>query len=221
MPVAVVTGANRGIGLELAKQLSSDHEVIGVCRQGSPELEQLGIRVESGIDITQRDDLQRLAENLAEISIDLLINNAGLMRPSSLAGIERELADWRAQFEVNALAPLRVTSALLSRLQSGGKVVIITSRMGSIADNTSGGSYAYRMSKAAVNAAAMSLAHELAGRQIAVGLLHPGYVRTDMTGGHGQVEPEESAANLIRRIQELDLTSSGHFRHANGEALPW
>lgn len=221
MACTVITGANRGIGLELARQLSQDHEVIAVCRQSSPELDELDVRVESGIDITRSEGIVRLRERLAACRIDLLINNAGLLKSSSLDGIENELEDWRAQYEVNALAPLRVTSALKDRLEEGGRVVIITSRMGSIADNTSGGAYAYRMSKAAVNTAGVSLAHELKDRRIAVGLLHPGYVRTDMTGNTGHIDPAEAAGNLLERIAELDLARSGSFRHANGEDLPW
>ncbi|AKS41908.1 SDR family oxidoreductase [Wenzhouxiangella marina] len=221
MATAVITGANRGIGLELARQLSGDFDIIGICRRSSEELDALGVRVEAGIDITQGQDLQRMAARLAGVSIDLLINNAGLLRPSSLAGIEDELDDWRAQFEVNALAPIRVTSALREQLAEGGKVVIITSRMGSIADNDSGGAYAYRMSKSAVNSAGVSLAHELKGRSIAVGLLHPGYVRTGMTGHTGHIDPDQAAAQLIERIHELDMRLTGSFRHANGESLPW
>ena len=222
MSVVLITGANRGIGLELARQLSQrGEEVIGVCRQTSSELEALGVRVEAGIDITRREDLEKLRQRLGETRLDLLINNAGLLHSTSLSGIEDELDDWRAQYEVNALAPMRVSNALADRINDGGKVVIITSRMGSIADNTSGGHYGYRMSKAAVNTAGVSLAHELKDRRIAVALLHPGYVRTGMTGNTGHIDPDEAAAGLIARIDELDLESTGCFRHANGENLPW
>ena len=222
MTTIVITGANRGIGYELARQLSERGDrIIAVCRTASPELEALDVSVESGIDVTRRESLKELAGRLADVDVDVLINNAGLLRSSSLDGIEEELDDWRAQYEVNALAPVRVTGALNDRIADGGRVVIITSRMGSIADNTSGGAYAYRMSKAAVNAAGVALAHDLENRGIAVGLLHPGYVRTDMTGRTGHVDAEEAAHNLIARIDELDLGRSGSFRHANGEDLPW
>lgn len=222
MTTYVITGANRGIGLEMARHLSERGErVIAVCRGASPELESLGVTVEAGIDVTRSDGLADLRQRLADVDIDVLINNAGLLRASSFDGIEDELDAWRAQYEVNALAPVRVTSALNERLVDGGRVVIITSRMGSIADNTSGGAYAYRMSKAAVNSAAVSLAHELRARNIAMGLLHPGYVRTDMTGKTGHIEPDEAARQLVERIDELDLDRSGSFRHANGEDLPW
>ena len=222
MTTTLITGANRGIGFELARQLKqAGHDIIAVCRQSSAELDALGVRVEAGIDLTDGASLAELTDRLSGTKIDLLINNAGVLRASSLADIEDQLADFRLQYEVNALAPLRVTRALLGNLVDGGKLIIITSRMGSIADNTSGGQYAYRMSKAAVNTAGVSLAHELKDRQIAVGLLHPGYVRTDMTGKTGHVDPDEAAANLIQRIEELSLATSGSFRHANGEALPW
>ncbi len=222
MKTAVITGANRGIGLELARQLSDrGYRVIGVCRHSSPELNAMDVEVEEGVDVTSADSLADLPERLRGNRIDLLVNNAGLLRQSSLEGIESELDDWRAQFEVNSLSPIRVTSALRNHLNDGGKVVIITSRMGSIADNTSGGAYAYRMSKAAVNAAGASLAHEFSERGIAVGLLHPGYVRTGMTGNTGHVDASEAAASLVDRIDELNMELTGSFRHANGEALPW
>lgn len=222
MTTYVITGANRGIGLEMARQLTErGNRVIAVCRSSSDELEALDLSIEAGIDVTRSDGLAELRSRLADVDIDVLINNAGLLRPSSLAGIENELDHWRAQYEVNALGPVRVTSALSERLVDGGKVVIITSRMGSIADNTSGGAYAYRMSKAAVNTAGVSLAHEFESRGIAVGLLHPGYVRTSMTGGNGFIDPDEAASQLLERIDELDLDRSGTFRHANGEELPW
>lgn len=222
MTTSLITGANRGIGFELARQLkSAGHAVIAVCRRSSAELDALGVRVEAGIDITRADGLATLVERLQGVAIDLLINNAGVLRSSSLAGVEDQLDDFRLQYEVNALAPLRVTRALLGNLVDGGKLIIITSRMGSITDNTSGGQYAYRMSKAAANTAGVSLAHELRDRGIAVGLLHPGYVRTGMTGNTGHVDADEAAAGLIRRIDELSLETTGSFRHANGEELPW
>jgi NAD(P)-dependent dehydrogenase (short-subunit alcohol dehydrogenase family) len=125
------------------------------------------------------------------------------------------------QFKVNAVAPLRITEALLGNLQNGSKVAFITSRMGSIADNTSGSYYGYRMSKAALNAAAMSLTRELHPKGIAVAILHPGYVQTAMVNFGGDISAEESARHLSRRIAELNLDNSGTFWHANGEIMPW
>jgi NAD(P)-dependent dehydrogenase (short-subunit alcohol dehydrogenase family) len=126
----------------------------------------------------------------------------------------------REQFEVNALGPLRVTAALLGSLGEGSKVAIITSRMGSVADNTSGKMYGYRMSKAAVNMAGVSLARDLAPRGIAVALLHPGMVATEMTGGRG-ISAEESVRGLLARVDGLTMETTGTFWHMNGEVLPW
>lgn len=222
METTVITGANRGIGLEMARRLvDRGYHVIAVCRSASPQLQALDVQVEAGIDITQRHCLEELADRLRGRRIDLLVNNAGLLIPTRLDSIEDEIDNWRAQYEVNALAPLRVTQALVNHLNDGSKVVIVSSRVGSIADNGSGGAWAYRMSKSAANMAGVNLAHELAGRRIAVGLLHPGFVRTEMTGGQGHVEPAEAAAGLVERIDELSMETTGSFRHANGETLPW
>ena len=222
MKTAVITGANRGIGLELVRQLGDrGYRIIAVCRKASPELKVLDAQIEEGIDITDRSSLEELADRLSGRRIDLLVNNAGVLVPSSLEHIEDEIEDWRRQYEVNALGPLRVTHALVNHLIDGGKVVIISSRVGSIADNGSGGAWAYRMSKAAVNMGGVNLAHELKDREIAVGLLHPGFVRTDMTGKRGDVDPSEAAAGLVERIDELSMETTGSFRHANGQDLPW
>ena len=218
----VITGANRGIGLALARLYNDRGEnVIAVCRESSGELDALGVQVESGIDVTDGASLADLSGRLSGIAIDVLINNAGVMRSTSFDEIENQLEAFRLQFEVNSLAPLRVTRALVDRLGTGSKVAIITSRMGSIADNDSGGHYGYRMSKTAVNMGGVSMALELKERGIAVGLLHPGYVRTEMTGNTGHVETDESATGLIRRIDELSMENTGSLHHANGEQLPW
>jgi len=218
----VITGANRGIGLALARRYRDRGDnVIAVCRESSEALDALGVRVESAIDVTDSGSLADLATRLSGVDIDVLINNAGVMRPTSLDDIENQLDAFRLQFEVNSLAPLRVTRALLDRLGEGSRVAIVTSRMGSIADNDSGGHYGYRMSKTAVNMGGVSMALELKERGIAVGLLHPGYVKTGMTGHTGHVETDESAAGLVRRIDELSMESTGSFHHANGEELPW
>ena len=127
----------------------------------------------------------------------------------------------RAQLELNAIAPLFLTRALAPRLHAGAKVALITSRMGSIGDNGSGRYYGYRMSKAALNAAGVSLAHDLEPRGIAVVMLHPGSVRTGMTGGHGEIEADVAVRGLLQRIDELTLETTGRFLHQNGEVLPW
>jgi len=220
MGVSVVTGANRGIGLEFARQLKMRRtNLVAVCRKSSPELDALGVRVESGIDLTEPAAWSQLAERLAHDNIDLLIQNAGVLLPDSLEDVD--LNKVRAQFELNAIAPLFLTRALAPRLHTGSKVALITSRMGSIADNGSGGFYGYRMSKAALNAAGVSLAHDLKPRGIAVVILHPGSVRTEMTRGHGMIKTDESVQGLLLRIDQLRLETTGRFLHQNGEALPW
>ncbi|HKP57533.1 MAG TPA: SDR family oxidoreductase [Polyangiales bacterium] len=218
MTTALVTGANRGIGYELSKQLKArGHDVIAVCRKSSPELDSLGVRVEAGIDVA--DAASELGKRVAGVDLDLLVANAGILRGDNLADLDFEsVID---QLQVNAVGTLRSVHALLPRLRKGAKIALITSRMGSIGDNGSGGYYGYRMSKAALNAAGVSLARDLKGRGIAVAILHPGYVRTDMTGNQGGIAPSESAAQLLARIDALDLQNSGTFWHANGEILPW
>lgn len=218
--VALVTGANRGIGLELCRQLHERGDtVIAACRQTSEGLASLGVRVETGVDVADEQAVTSLARRLASVTLDLLINNAGVLRVDSLGHVR--MPDVKEQFEINALGPLRVTQALLKNLSEGAKVAIITSRMGSIEDNGSGAMYGYRMSKAALNAAGVSLARDLFPRRIAVVILHPGYVRTQMTALNGSVDPDEAARGLIARIDELSLESTGRFLHANGERLPW
>jgi NAD(P)-dependent dehydrogenase (short-subunit alcohol dehydrogenase family) len=159
---------------------------------------------------------------LAGVRLDTVFLNAGILRNESLDRLDADAFDgMREQFEVNTLGPLRVARSLLDRLGKGSKIAIITSRMGSMADNGSGGYYGYRASKAAVNAIGRSLAMDLAPRGIAVFLLHPGYVASDMTGGNGDVSTTESAAGLIARLDSLSLAETGTFWHANGQALPW
>ena len=163
--------------------------------------------------------METVAKKLHGRSIDLLINNAGILSNETLDEID--FAGIRQQFEVNAIGPLRVATALLGNLKSGSRIAMLTSRMGSMADNSSGAYYGYRMSKAALNAAAKSLAIDLRDRGIAVGIFHPGYVKTRMTGFNGDVEAGDAARRLFDRIEELNLENSGRFVHANGEPLPW
>ena len=150
--------------------------------------------------------------------IDILVNCAGILTRESLNDLDIDRI--RRQIEINAIAPLRITAALQGCLGPGSKVAIITSRMGSIEDNTSGGYYGYRMSKAAVNIAARSLAHDLTDRGISVFLIHPGMVATEMTGHRG-IPPEEAAADLVVRIDSLGPEESGTFWHAKDGPLPW
>lgn len=217
----VITGANRGIGLQLARKFAAKLDrVYAVCRSPNAELEQVeGVQVIEGIDVAEEASMDALRKALDGVEIDVLVNNAGILRVDAIDDLDLE--GIRQQLEVNAIGPLRVTKALLPQMvKPGGKIAIITSRMGSIADG-SGGMYGYRMSKAAVNMAGSSLAHDLKADGISVGLLHPGYVATDMTSNQGNVSPADSARGLIERIEALDLDSTGTFWHMNGETLPW
>lgn len=220
MKTVVITGANRGIGLALCKEyLAQGCKVYGICRSTSVDLNATGAKVIEGIDVTNADAITQLPIRLAECSIDLLINNAGIFNHESLGSIN--YTNVTQQLLVNAIAPVRISEALLGLFSSEAKIAFITSRMGSIGDNTSGGYYGYRMSKAALNAAARSLSHDLKSRNIAVAILHPGYVQTAMVNFGGDITADESAQGLHQRIEELSMATTGGFWHANGERLPW
>jgi NAD(P)-dependent dehydrogenase (short-subunit alcohol dehydrogenase family) len=217
---ALVTGANRGIGLALCRRLKEGgRDVIAACRQSSPALDALGVRVEPGADVTSDDAIAALAHRLKDVALDELVCNAGILRDDELD--DRAYDDIREQLEVNAIGPLRVVAALRRNLSRGGKIALITSRMGSIGDNGSGGHYGYRMSKAALNAAGMSLARDLASSGVAVAILHPGYVRTDMTDHSGNIDAADAARQLVERLDALTPETTGTFWHASGQVLPW
>lgn len=219
MSTVLITGASRGIGLELTRLLHARGDtVIATSRSSSDELDALDVRKER-LDVTDQSSVDALAKRLDKERIDTLINNAGVLHGDTLDRLDFD--EIMQQIQVNTLGPLRVTAALKRRLRTGSKVAIITSRMGSIGDNDSGGAYGYRLSKAAVNAVGRSLAIDLGRDGIPVVLLHPGFVRTDMTGGRGNWDAPDAAAALIERIDELDADNAGRFLHANGEPLPW
>ncbi|MDU8945975.1 SDR family oxidoreductase [Ovoidimarina sediminis] len=219
MTTYLVTGANKGIGLQISAQLAArGDEVIAVCRSASSELRDLGLRIIEDIDVSEAHSVARLKSELGDEKIDVLLNNAGILHGDSFGNLDYE--DMVLQFRVNSLGPLRVTEALADNIADGGKVGIVSSRVGSIEDNGSGGYYGYRASKSAVNQIGMNLAHELKPRGIAVALLHPGMVATTMTGGNG-IDPVRAASGLIERMDELTLETSGHFWHAEGYELPW
>jgi len=219
MATVLVTGANRGIGLQLCTQYAQRGDtVVAACREPSSELAELGVRVIEGIDVGNGAAIEVLREELGDLQIDILVNNAGILLRDSFGDIDYDAL--MEQYRVNTLGPLRVTEALADNLQSGSKVAIVSSRVGSIDDNSSGGNYGYRASKAAVNMIGTNLKHELLPKGIAVALLHPGLVATDMTSGSG-VAPADSARGLIQRIDELTLENTGGFWHAEGYALPW
>ncbi len=216
----VITGANRGIGLALVNAyLQRGDTVYALCRNSSDALNATQAKVVSGVDVSKPDTLNTALAPLKDVKIDILINNAGVLGRESLSDWDPNTIDY--QFRVNALGPLLVTQVLQGNLTAGSKVGLVTSRMGSMADNGSGGYYGYRMSKAALNAAGVSLARDLAPKGIAVVLLHPGFVQTEMVNGSGDVDADTSAAGLVARVDDLSMETTGSFMHANGEALPW
>ena len=229
MSTVLVTGADRGIGNALCRAYHArgDH-VIAACLGDSNELRALGIRVEPGVDVTSDEAVQALAERLAgtDTMLDLLINNAGIAERDSLGALDYDAI--RRQIEVNTLGPLRVTEALLGQLKPGSTVAFITSRIGSLGDNRSGGLYGYRISKCAANMVAVNLAHDLGKRGIAAVILHPGMVATAMTFDderHEARPPEDAAAALIERIDRVEPTEPGAqpaFWHAPERTIiPW
>lgn len=224
MSLALVVGADRGIAHAICRQLAGrGDQVIAACLGEQSDLASLGIRVEPKVDVTSDAAVARLAERLRGTRLDWLLHVAGVLGVDEFGAID--FGDMRRQFEINTLGPLRVVQALAGCLGAGSKVGIVTSRVGSLADNGSGGLYAYRVSKAGANMVALNLHHDLSKRGIAVVALHPGTVATDLTKGFpgnlNYIQPEEAAAGLIRRMDELTLASSGEFRHANGQKLPW
>lgn len=227
MATWVIMGADRGIGAAMSVQIAARGDTaIAACFGESAELTAKGVEVAPGIDITNDAAVQKLLRQIGDRKVDVLVHNAGLV-------IERKLGEFdfdafHREFDVNTLGPLRVTQALLPRMGKGGKIGLVTSRVGSLSENGSGGLYGYRISKAAANMAGINLSHELKPRGIAVMCLHPGSVRTQMTAALTDqatvgmlVEPEVAAKGLIARLDELSLETTGSFRHANGQSLPW
>lgn len=220
----LINGTARGIGLELVRQLvGAGHSVVAVCRNPSEALAEAGATLVAGIDLADPAAPVRLAHALDALgigSLDAIIMNAGIYPDSGALGA-LDYAVVHHVFNINTVAQLAVAEALLPRLQHGGRLAFITSRMGSIADNTSGGSHAYRMSKAALNMVARTLSVDLRPRGIAVGVIHPGFVRTDMTHGRGLIDADTAAAGIIARVEAMTIDTSGSFWHQNGDLLPW
>jgi NAD(P)-dependent dehydrogenase (short-subunit alcohol dehydrogenase family) len=227
----LVTGANRGLGLEFARQYAADGwRVVAACRDpgAAGDLNRLaagsgGRIVVIALDVSDLASVRAAALSLAGTPIDLLINNAGVGSPRGQKLGALDYAAWARVLDVNTLGPMRVTEAFLDHLAAGAgkKVVTITSGMGSIADNGSGGSYAYRSSKAAVNMVVKSLSLDLAPRGITCIVMNPGWVRTDMGGPGGKISPEESISAMRRVIAKLKPADTGKFFNYDGGSYPW
>ncbi|KRC46453.1 MULTISPECIES: SDR family oxidoreductase [unclassified Nocardioides] len=232
MPTKVIIGADRGIAHSIAQQLhAAGNDVLAVTMGDGSDLVAAGIAVESGVNVTSEDDVARLAKRLESdgVEIDQLFHVAGVMFLDDIETVDYD--DVRKQFEINTIGPLRVIRALRGFLVEGAKVGILTSRVGSLNDNTSGGDYAYRISKAAANMVALNLHHDLSKGGVAVQALHPGMVNTGLLDAMTPedreraasilVTPEQSASNLISVLDSLTVETGGKFQHANGDILPW
>jgi NAD(P)-dependent dehydrogenase (short-subunit alcohol dehydrogenase family) len=216
MPTVLITGANRGIGLEFARQYAeADWDVIATARQSNAELDALGVRVES-LDLS---DAEAVAAFKVDRPLDLFIANAGTSQPMNTQGAENARA-WQAMMMVNAIAPYQLGKGLLSKMQEGGKMIAISSGMGSIGEN-SGGWVPYRTSKAALNMAWSNLALEAKPRGVACVLFSPGWVKTDMGGRGAEITPEESVSAMRTLIERLPIEDSGRFLRRDGSELPW
>jgi NAD(P)-dependent dehydrogenase (short-subunit alcohol dehydrogenase family) len=223
----VVIGADKGIGLEIVKALKARGEpaLAAVCLGEGEAVLDVAETVIPRVNVASGPDVARMAAALREKyrRIDVLFHISGIMSMDSLGALDFEQA--KREYDINALGPLRTVEACLPMLLEGSKVGIVTSRVGSLSDNSSGGQYAYRLSKCAANMAGLNLHHDLSKRGIAVRMLHPGMVKTDLVkdypGEFNYIMPAQAAAGLIARMDDLTLASSGEFRHANGELLPW
>jgi len=216
MPKVLVTGANRGLGLEFARQYSEDGwDVIATARESSPELDRLGVRVET-LDLS---DAGAVAAFTVDGPLDLFIANAGTNRPIN-AETAQDARDWQVMMMVNAIAPYMLGRALLPKMAEGGKMIAISSGMGSIGD-IGGGWVPYRTSKAALNMAWSTLALEARGRGIACVLFSPGWVKTRMGGAGAEITPEESIGDMRKLIDRLTIDDSGKFLRRNGSEIPW
>jgi len=223
-PSVLITGANRGLGLEFARQYAADGwQVIGTARKPDDAVELKALRVRTmPLDVTSQQSVDALAEALDGHSIDLLINNAGIFpRVSTIADIN--IDDYSRTLAVNLLGPVRVTRALLPNLQGSElkTVINITSQLGSIGLNTSGNFYGYRESKAGLNMFSRTLAKELAGDGFTVVTLHPGWVRTDMGGANAPLTPEKSVSMMRSVIDGLTPVANGTYLSYKGEEVPW
>jgi NAD(P)-dependent dehydrogenase (short-subunit alcohol dehydrogenase family) len=227
----LITGANRGLGLEFAAEYAADGwQVFAACRSpaGAGRLKDLarnaGDRVSVlAMDVTDMESIRKAAMHLKDATIDVLINNAGISGPRGQTTGNVDYGAWAHVFDVNTLGPLRVLEAFIDQLARSERklVVTITSGMGSIADNTSGGSIPYRSSKAAVNMVMRSAAIDLAPHHVTCVLLSPGWVRTDMGGPDARLTPQQSVSAMRGLIAKLGPEDSGKFFHYDGRQYPW
>lgn len=222
-----ITGANRGLGLEFVKQYSKDGwKIWAACR--NPEKAEKLKAIKGDINFIQLDvlnptDLKKISQDFVNEPVHLLVNNAGIYGPGDTDLRTFDYDVWREVMEVNFYGPMRVLQTLLPSLKKAGKskAITVTSKMGSITDNIKGGSYYYRTSKAALNAAMKSAAIDLEGEGVIVSLLHPGWVQTDMGGSNAMITAEESVEGMKKLIDHFSGRDSGHFYDYKGLVVPW
>jgi NAD(P)-dependent dehydrogenase (short-subunit alcohol dehydrogenase family) len=226
----LITGANRGIGLELVKQYAeNDWQVYACCRSPdqATELKQLADQYSQisihPLDVSNNADIHALAKALDGQSIDILLNNAGIYGPYDAHVGNTDEQQWIDCFRINSIAPMKVTEAFLPHVSASQTKLIATmsSKMGSMADNGSGGSYLYRSSKAAVNAVMKSLSIDLKAKGIKVAILHPGWVKTDMGGPNAEITTQECVKHLRRNLDNVTLDNTGTFFEIDGSVIPW
>ena len=225
----LITGANRGIGLELSEQFAEDGwQVLACCRNPSAaeQLQALagrfGIEVHA-LDVTDYEQMGSLSDQLVDKPIDILLSNAGIYGSKGAGFGEIDPREWRDVLEVNTIAPLMLAQAFVEQVAASHQklVAVISSKVGSIADNSSGGSYMYRSSKTAVNQVVKSLSIDLAGRGISAISLHPGWVQTDMGGPNAEISTDTSVSGLKNILQSAGLAQSGQFIEYDGSSIPW
>lgn len=230
MPTVLITGANRGLGLEFCRQYVGQGWKVIACSRNpatADELAVLGqqhstIQIEA-LDVGKFEQIDALANRLTE-EIDVLINNAGVYDDQRGYGFGHlDYSAWQHSFNINTMAPVKMAEAFMPHLKRGGKklVVSISSLMGSLADNSSGGSILYRSSKAALNASMLSLSIDLKDQGIGVLILHPGWVRTDMGGPNGLIDCETSVSGMCHVIDSYTPDQSGAFIKYDGKSMPW
>ena len=226
MPTVMITGANRGLGLEFARQYTDDGwSVIATCRkpEEASELSAINGVTVYPLNVTNFMAVRALADRLKGTAIDVLINNAGVYGPKGSALHELDFDIWEQVLRTNTMAPLCVAQCFASHVAASElkRMATLSSKMGSMTDNTSGGSYLYRSSKAAVNAVMKSLAHDLQPEGVISVLLHPGWVRTDMGGPNGLIGVEQSVRGLRKVIAAATMSESGGFYDFDGTEIPW
>lgn len=227
MPTVMITGSNRGIGLEFVRQYAAaGWKVIATCRNpiGVGELATVDGDIEvHGLDVSDPYQIERLTKDLDGVAIDLLLNSAGIFGPKGYELADVDYREWMQVMDINVFSPLKISMAFLPHVTMSDqkKIVTVSSKLGSIADNTSGGNTIYRTSKAAVNSVMRGLAAELKDQKISVRMLHPGWVRTDMGGDGADISTQESVQGMRAVIDDLDLSSTGMFYNYDGNELPW